>query len=135
MPLIRRRVRPRTDEAIAEVANVQRRIGLSAISDGQYRRPTWASVLYEGVEGFGGTDGPVSSPLSDLLGQAGTLPGSPPVVAKLEATGRLAAAEAGYLPGGDPAVGRGGSARSRFRRRAVVRPDPDPGGVFLHPTW
>ena len=86
-----------TDEAVAEVAKVQRRIGLSAISDGQYRRATWTSVLYDGVEGFTGPEGPVGSPLSDLLGEAGFLPDSPAVVAKLESTGRLAAAEAGYL--------------------------------------
>jgi 5-methyltetrahydropteroyltriglutamate--homocysteine methyltransferase len=88
-----------TDEAIAEVARVQRRIGMSAISDGQYRRATWTSVLYDGVEGFGGADGPVGSPLSDLLGEAGSLPDSPAVVAKLEAAGRLAAAESSYLLG------------------------------------
>jgi 5-methyltetrahydropteroyltriglutamate--homocysteine methyltransferase len=88
-----------TDEAVAEVAKVQRRIGTSAISDGQYRRATWASVLYDGVEGFGGPEGSAGSPLTDLLGEAGSLPGSPAVVAKLEATGRLAAAEAGYLLG------------------------------------
>jgi 5-methyltetrahydropteroyltriglutamate--homocysteine methyltransferase len=87
------------DEAIAEVAMMQRRIGLSAISDGQYRRATWASVLYDGVEGFGGSQTPVSSPPSGLLGEAGSLPDSPAVVAKLEATGRLAAAEARYLLG------------------------------------
>jgi 5-methyltetrahydropteroyltriglutamate--homocysteine methyltransferase len=85
-----------TDEAIAEVARVQRRIGMSAVTDGQYRRETSASVLYDRVEGF---DGSVGSPLSDLLGEAALLPDSPAVVAKLEATGRLAAPEAAYLLG------------------------------------
>jgi 5-methyltetrahydropteroyltriglutamate--homocysteine methyltransferase len=91
-----------TDDAIAEVAKVQRRIGMSAVTDGQYRRGTWASVLYDGMEGFDGVEGaerPVGSPLSDLLGEAGSLPDSPAVVAKLEATGRLAQAEATYLLG------------------------------------
>ena len=83
-----------TDEAIAEVAKVQRRIGLSAVTDGQYRRDTWASVLYDGVEGF---DGVAGSPVAELLGEAGSLPDGPAVVAKLEATGRLAQAEAAYL--------------------------------------
>lgn len=88
-----------SDEAIAEVAKAQRRIGMSAISDGQYRRAAWTSVLYDGVEGFGGVEGKVSSPLSDILGEVGSLPDSPAVVAKLEATGRLAEAEASYLLG------------------------------------
>ena len=86
-----------TDEAIAEVAKVQRRIGLSAVTDGQYRRATWASVLYDGVQGFDKTEGPAGAPLSDLLGEAGSLPPGPVVVAKLEAIGRLAQAEAAYL--------------------------------------
>ncbi len=86
-----------TDEAIAEVAKVQRRIGLSAVTDGQYRRATWTSVLYDGVQGFDETKGSAGSPLSELLGEAGSLPSGPAVVAKLEATGRLAEAEAAYL--------------------------------------
>ena len=83
-----------TEDAIAEAARIQRRIGMSAISDGQYRRASSASVLYSGVEGF---DGVTGSALTDLLGEAGSLPGSLAVVAKLEAAGRLAGTEAAYL--------------------------------------
>src|ERR1700753_3703996 len=57
-----------TDEAIAEVAKGQRRIGLSAVTDGQYRRDTWASILYDGGEGF---DGVAGSPVAGLLGEGG----------------------------------------------------------------
>ena len=41
------------DEAIVAAAHLQRRLTLSAVGDGQYRRQIFESVVYDHVEGFG----------------------------------------------------------------------------------
>lgn len=78
------------DAAVAEVARMQRRLGLSAISDGQYRRADTASVVYDRVEGFAGRSG---TPLAGALDAIGGLPPAPAAVARLSPAGRLAAHE------------------------------------------
>lgn len=82
------------DAAVAEAARMQRRVGLSAIGDGQYRRSDLASIVPGRVAGFGGT---AATPLSEALTELGGLPPAPAVVAKLEPAGRLAAHEAAAL--------------------------------------
>ncbi|MDN3359072.1 hypothetical protein [Actinomadura sp. DC4] len=97
-------VRAAEDEAVAEAARLQRRIGLSAIGDGEYRRDDTTSVVYDAVKGFGGT---AATPLAELFAEIASLPPGPAAVAKLEPAGRLAAHEASFL-------------RSATRRSTVV---------------
>ena len=79
-----------TDEAVVALAHQLRRLTLSAVCDGQYRRPYFESVVHDQVAGFAPASGP--TPLADLAGipsarVRATVPG-------LAASGRLAQAEA-----------------------------------------
>lgn len=40
------------DAAILDALRMQRRLGLAALSDGEFRRRNWLSVVYDGVDGF-----------------------------------------------------------------------------------
>ena len=79
-----------TDEAVVALAHQLRRLTLSAVCDGQYRRPYFESVVHDQVTGFAPASGP--TPLAELAGipsarVRATVPG-------LAASGRLAQAEA-----------------------------------------
>jgi methionine synthase II (cobalamin-independent) len=78
------------DQAVAAAAHMQRRLVLSAVSDGQFRREHFESVVYDHVDGFGPAHGP--QPLADAAGipapRRRTAPADP------RASGRLAGAEA-----------------------------------------
>ncbi len=52
--------------AIAAVVQVQRRLSMSAVSDGQFRRDVFESVVYDNVDGFG--PGIADHSLADLAG-------------------------------------------------------------------
>lgn len=91
-------VRPRellagaaVDQAVAAAAHSQRRLGLSAVSDGQFRRDYFESVIYDHLEGFEPTAGPVGSPLADAAGIP--VARRRRVMATPVAAGRLARAE------------------------------------------
>lgn len=77
------------EQAVAEAAHMQRRLTLSAVGDGQFRRDYFESVVYDHVAGFGPADGP--APLADIAGIAPArrrvAPDEP------RASGRLAQAE------------------------------------------
>jgi len=78
------------EEAVVAALHVQRRLGLSAVGDGQFRREHFESVVYDHVEGFGPAEGP--QPLADAARiPAARRRGAP---ADPAAAGRLAAAEA-----------------------------------------
>jgi 5-methyltetrahydropteroyltriglutamate--homocysteine methyltransferase len=80
-------------EAAVALAHALRRLTLSAVNDGQFRRAFFESVAYDHIEGFTAADGPAEhAPLSDLAG----IPRSrrAAVSATPRATGRLAQAEA-----------------------------------------
>src|SRR6516225_10349533 len=53
-------------EAAVAVAHAQRRLTLSAVGDGQFRREHFESVVYDHVDGFGAVAGP--TPLADAAG-------------------------------------------------------------------
>lgn len=76
-------------EAAVALAHALRRLTLSAVCDGQYRRAFFESVAYDGIEGFAPAAGP--APLTDLAGipaaRRRAAPASP------VARGRLAQAE------------------------------------------
>jgi len=77
-------------EAVAAVSHALRRLALSAVGDGQFRREHFESVVYDHVDGFGPVTG--TQPLADAAGvpavRRRTAPDDP------RATGRLARAEA-----------------------------------------
>jgi 5-methyltetrahydropteroyltriglutamate--homocysteine methyltransferase len=81
------------DAAARTVAHTLRRLTLSAVSDGQFRRSFFESVVYDQVSGFGPAAGP--APLADAAGipvaRRRAITGSPAVTAP---GGRLAQAEA-----------------------------------------
>lgn len=54
------------DEAASSLAHALRRLTLSAVNDGQFRRAFFESVAYDNIGGFAPADGP--APLSDLAG-------------------------------------------------------------------
>jgi methionine synthase II (cobalamin-independent) len=78
------------EEAVAAAAHMQRRLTLSAIGDGQFRREHFESVVYDHVDGFEPASG--TQLLAEVAGigsaRRRTAPASP------QARGRLAHAEA-----------------------------------------
>lgn len=77
------------DQAVIAAAHMQRRLVLSAVGDGQFRREHFESVVYDHVDGFGPATG--AQPLADAAGippaRRRTAPAEP------RADGRLAAGE------------------------------------------
>jgi 5-methyltetrahydropteroyltriglutamate--homocysteine methyltransferase len=76
-------------EAVVAVSHALRRLGVSAVGDGQFRREHFESVVYDHVDGFGPVTG--TQPLADAsgipAGRRRMAPDSP------RAAGRLAQAE------------------------------------------
>jgi len=77
------------EQAVAAAAHLQRRLVLSAVSDGQFRREHFESVVYDHVDGFGPPSGPL--PLADAAGVPAARRRQRP--ADPQPSGRLAAAE------------------------------------------
>jgi 5-methyltetrahydropteroyltriglutamate--homocysteine methyltransferase len=81
------------EEAVIAALHMQRRLGMSAVGDGQFRREHFESVVYDHVAGFGPAGGP--QPLADAAGiPAARRRSAPAAPAAPAATGRLADAEA-----------------------------------------
>jgi len=74
------------EDAIIGTAHLQRRLTLSMVGDGQFRRSSFESVVYDQVTGFSEVSGP--APLADAAGIPASRRRS--VVAAPVATGRLA---------------------------------------------
>jgi 5-methyltetrahydropteroyltriglutamate--homocysteine methyltransferase len=78
-----------TEQAVIAASHTQRRLVLSAVGDGQFRREHFESVVYDHVAGFAPAEG--TQPLADAAGipaaRRRTAPAAP------QAAGRLAAAE------------------------------------------
>jgi methionine synthase II (cobalamin-independent) len=81
-----------TDEAVVALAHELRRLTLNAVSDGQFRRSYFESVVHDQVAGFAPAAGPV--PLSDLAGISAARVRAVPDAGALVASGRLARTEA-----------------------------------------
>jgi methionine synthase II (cobalamin-independent) len=77
------------EQAVIAAAHTQRRLVLSAVGDGQFRRAHFESVLYDQVDGFAPAGGP--QPLADVAGIPAERRRTAP--ARPQAAGRLAAAE------------------------------------------
>jgi 5-methyltetrahydropteroyltriglutamate--homocysteine methyltransferase len=80
------------DEAVVALAHELRRLTVNAVSDGQFRRAYFESVVHDQVAGFAPATGP--TPLADLAGIGAARVLRVPVPAELAAAGRLARAEA-----------------------------------------
>src|SRR6266496_4067467 len=76
-------------EAVASVSHALRRLTLSAVGDGQFRREHFESVVYDHVDGFGPVSG--TQPLADAAGIPAARRRTAPDDA--QPTGRLAEAE------------------------------------------
>ncbi|OHV41275.1 MULTISPECIES: hypothetical protein [Pseudofrankia] len=61
-------LRAAEDAAVSRALRTQRRLGLAALSDGEYRRRNHLSVVYDGVAGFGPA-GAAGGPLAQLVGE------------------------------------------------------------------
>lgn len=81
-----------TDEAVTALAHALRRLTLSALCDGQFRRFYFESVMHDQLAGFAPADGP--APLSDLARIEAARRRAVPDAGALAAPGRLAQAEA-----------------------------------------
>ncbi|TDT98423.1 methionine synthase II (cobalamin-independent) [Streptomyces sp. 846.5] len=86
-------LRAAQDAAVAEAVSTQRRLGLSAVSDGWFRRSDPLSVVHDQVSGFG--DELVGGAVAELLGAMA--PVRREAVGPLAATGRLAGHESAAL--------------------------------------
>ncbi|HTJ67805.1 MAG TPA: hypothetical protein VL551_09780 [Actinospica sp.] len=89
------------DQAIRDAVRTQRRLGLAAIGDGQFRRRNSLAPYYDRIDGFGAEES-ARGPIAQLLGPA-LAPECRPLVGepkpKAESDGRLVAAEADFLVG------------------------------------
>jgi methionine synthase II (cobalamin-independent) len=78
------------EEAVTAALHSQRRLGMSAVGDGQFRRAHFESVVHDRVPGFGPAEGP--QPLADAAAIPAARRRAAP--ARPTAAGRLAEAEA-----------------------------------------
>ena len=81
-----------TDEAVVALAHELRRLTLNAMSDGQFRRSYFESVVHDQVAGFGPVGG--ATPETNLAGIDAARVRAAPDAGALAASGRLAQAEA-----------------------------------------
>jgi len=81
-----------TDAAVITLAHDLRRLTLNAVSDGQFRRAYFESVVHDQVAGFAPAAGP--TPLADLAGIGAARVRAVPAASALAESGRLARAEA-----------------------------------------
>jgi 5-methyltetrahydropteroyltriglutamate--homocysteine methyltransferase len=90
-------LRAAEDQAIKDVLHTQRRLGLAALTDGQFRRRNALAPYYDRIEGFGAPEAS-PGPVAELLGTH-LAPEQRPLVSTPKATTRLAENEAAFLVG------------------------------------
>ncbi|WP_034271243.1 hypothetical protein [Actinospica robiniae] len=90
-------LREAEDQAIREALRAQRRLGLSALGDGQFRRRNSLSPVYDQVDGFA-FETAAPGPIARLLGE-NLVPEIRTLVALPTARGRLVENEAAFLAG------------------------------------
>src|SRR6266851_10123329 len=59
-------LREAEDAAVLEALELQRQVGISVFTEGEYRRSGWSTAIRDSVEGLVPTEG---SPISGFLGQ------------------------------------------------------------------
>lgn len=88
------------DRLIKDALREQRRLGLAAVGDGQFRRRNPLAPVYDHVDGFG-AQGAARGPVAELLG--GHLAAEyRPLIGTPSARGRLAGEEAAFVIGALP---------------------------------
>ena len=88
------------DRLIRDALREQRRLGLAAVGDGQFRRRNSLAPLYDRVDGFG-AEAAARGPVAELLGQR-LAPEYRPLIGSPAARGRLVAEEAAFVIGALP---------------------------------
>jgi 5-methyltetrahydropteroyltriglutamate--homocysteine methyltransferase len=90
-------LRAQEDQAITQSLRTQRRVGLAALGDGQFRRRNSLAPYYDQVDGFGAEEA-ARGPVAELVGQR-LAPEYRPLVSAPKARGRLVAHETEFLVG------------------------------------
>jgi len=90
-------LRARQDQAIKDALRAQRRIGLAAVGDGQFRRRNGLAPYYDRIEGFGGQEA-ARGAVAELVGQR-LAPEYRPLTGTPKALGRLVENETAFLVG------------------------------------
>lgn len=90
-------LRAKEDQAIKEALRVQRRIGLAAVGDGQFRRRNSLAPYYDRIEGFGAQE-VARGAVAELVGQR-LAPEYRPLTHTPKALGRLLETETEFLVG------------------------------------
>jgi 5-methyltetrahydropteroyltriglutamate--homocysteine methyltransferase len=85
------------DECIREAVALQESVGMTAVTDGEFRRRAWSSGFIESVEGFGLREGTILG-FHDEKGDKGSAP-SPYAKAKLKRARGIATEEFRFLKG------------------------------------
>src|SRR6266851_6798289 len=66
-------LREAEDAAVLEALELQRQVGISVFTEGEYRRSGWSTAIRDSVEGLVPTDGPISGFLGQWQGPHGGL--------------------------------------------------------------
>lgn len=90
-------LRAKEDQAITDALHVQRRLGLAAVGDGQFRRRNSLAPYYDRIEGFGAQQ-VARGPVAELVGQR-LAPEYHPLTSTPKAQGRLVENETAFLVG------------------------------------
>ena len=88
------RLRITQDECIREIVAVQEAVGLSSVTDGEFRRRSWSAGFIDAVEGFGMRDGTLG--FRDRSGDKGSVP-SPYAKSPLKRSHGIATEEFRFL--------------------------------------
>jgi 5-methyltetrahydropteroyltriglutamate--homocysteine methyltransferase len=79
------------DECIREAVAMQERVGIGAITDGEFRKTGWREFLFEKCEGFGTTPGAAAFPFTTFEGTTYEGHGEPRCIAPLKRRAPLSA--------------------------------------------
>lgn len=90
-------VRAAEDQAIRDALRTQRRLGLAALGDGQFRRRNGLAPYYDQIEGFGPEE-TARGPVAELVGER-LAPEHRPLAGTPKARGRLVRNETAFLAG------------------------------------
>jgi len=112
-------VRAVQDDCVRELVAFEEALGLSSVTDGEFRRRSWSAGFIDAVEGFGLREGTLG--FHDAQGDKGTVP-SPYARAKLKRTRGIATDEFRFL-----------SAAVKTGLPKVTIPSPDVMHFFLGP--
>jgi len=85
------------DRLVREVVAMQQRVGLQAVTDGEFRRTSFREVLFESIDGFGKQRLETDFSFSYTDGSSRRATPVPKVVSRLRRTGSMAAGDFKFL--------------------------------------